>query len=287
MGSTESTTPYPKSDELFCAISTFRKMPAGSDDLRKPESERLREMGIVVVPIDYPPQTDPSSVLNYKEIVHAFYNVLHPRLFHTLGVDPYPRDRFPYYDDLFKSISDPFPVYVEHTGPSSIGCLGQTGQTDGNAIYVVDCALSDVVMHEIGHVIHRRGILGGVEPLYYPGYSVPDLPEGIGTNVPSRPNATELFNEVFADFSETRNDVDGIKVGFTSSRSTVNDGENFAEHFASYVFHGESFRRIAERQEQDFGSHLLRRKYRYISNIYFRLHFDDRGNPVEWSGIRI
>ena len=121
-----------------------------------------------------------------------------------------------------------------------------------------------------------------VAPLYYPGFDPPQ--SGVGTSLP-RLDAIQLLYQIFGDFSETRRDG-GIKVGFISSYSEQTLGENFAEHFAFYVYQGTQFRAKMDRQERDFGSNLLTRKYLYILRIFFDLWFEDQGKVGGWLGYR-
>jgi Putative peptidoglycan binding domain len=256
-----------------------------------PQSQRLADMGIEVVPLTsvdcggtqgYPPGVDPTSVLNYEEIADAFSHIPYPGIWATLNIaDPFPSDV--YYDNLFKRVSNPFRVIVAKSGEITIGCGGDTGQTNGTEIDLCDCSDKTVVMHEMGHVIQHRGIEAGIAPLYYSG--APPTPPGVGTNQPTL-DATAFLYQIFGDFSEQRRDG-GIKVGFATNYSETNVAENFAEHFMFYSYFGSSFRAKMARQEQEYNSVLLTRKYFYISRLFLNLWFDDGGGIGGWPGYRI
>jgi peptidoglycan hydrolase-like protein with peptidoglycan-binding domain len=253
-------------------------------------SQRLSEMHIEVVPdeagcggtVGYPPGSDPTDVVNYLEIVDAFSHVPFPGMWASLGIGE-PLASALSWDWLFQRISDPFHVNCLRSGLNQPGCAGETGQTNGQWIDLCDCATRDVVMHEIGHVVQHRGIEGQVPPLYHPGVAPPR--PGLGTNQPSTSSIDDLYR-IFGDFSESRSDG-GIKVGFMTLYSENTLGENFAEHFMSYVYFGDAFRTRIGRQLQQFGSNLLAEKYGYVSRIFTNITFADGGLPRVFEGFPI
>jgi hypothetical protein len=255
-----------------------------------PQSQRLVDMGIDVIPDTgqscqgpgpFPPGFDPTLLINYGEIVDAFSHIPYPGIWQPLGrPDPFPPDA--YYDQFFRTIADPFPVVVEQSGLSTPVCGGETGNTNGSMINLCDCADRTVVMHEMGHVLDRRGIREQISPLYYGPAQVPG---GAGTNQPTL-NAIALLNQVFGDYSDLRRDF-GVLVGFVTLYSEANIFENFAEHYMYYVYYGDSFRSMMARQEQQFGSYLLGRKYAYISRLFYGLWFQGNGVVGGWPGFPI
>jgi peptidoglycan hydrolase-like protein with peptidoglycan-binding domain len=253
-------------------------------------SQRLIEMHVEVVPdepdcggtVGYPAGTDPTLVVNYLEVVDAFSHVPYPGMWASLGVgDPVASALS--WDWLFRRITDPFRVNCLRSGLNQVGCSGDTGQTNGTWIDLCDCADRTVVMHEIGHVVHRRGIQAQIPPLFHGGSQPPD--PGKGTNQPTT-NSFEDLLRIFGDFTETRTDS-GTKVGFVSPYSTTNLAENFAEHFMWYVYFGDAFRRRMEGQQAQFGSNLLAEKYGYVSRLFFGISFQDGGGIAGFEGFSI
>ena len=237
-------------------------------------NKRLEEMRISVIPYaGYPPGFDPLNVVNYEEIADAFSHVLYPGLFESID-EPFP-ENYPWYDDLFKNIQDPFPVLVTNSNLGHVGCLGEVGLTDGRSIAIRDCSDREVILHEIGHIIHRKGIEARLTPFHY----------FLMWNNQWIDSLT-LFNQIFGDFTETRKDSDGTTIGFFTSYAEKNPFENFAEHFAAYVYYGSSLRRKA-RNQQAFNSTLLGLKIRYIQRLFLNLVFEDGGRVSSWLGFNI
>ena len=235
------------------------------------EQDRLTELGILIVPQSYPPGFDPKQALNYEEIVNAFAHCLHPLLFSLVTYWPPGQHPGPHWADRFRRVAPSgFPVFLQNTGGTALGVLGNCANASRDQITVIDRGDRMCVMHEIGHVVHF-----GIEEhviMYEPGYE------------PYTEDPASRLTRIFGDMSEQRRD-DGIRVGFVSGYAETNTLENFAETFMHYVYYGDEFRARSQRQQRQFGSSLLSEKYRFIFELYRFIWFRAGGGLGGWQSL--
>ncbi len=101
-------------------------------------------------------------------------------------------------------------------------------------------------VHEFAHILDYHGIRGMYED-----------------NRDNFRNLEQLRKEIFDVPFEYNPNLQQPPEGYIDVYSTANDAENFAQHFAAYIFQGETFRALAKDDA------LLKKKYDFFKNKLF------------------
>jgi|GEM_PF-2745211 len=142
-------------------------------------------------------------------------------------------------------------LYVSHLNGRGYAVLGSWPEQNilagmNRGVILEQQLKKENVVHEIGHILDYHGIRGMYED-----------PQNLFANL--EPLRKEIFSVSFPYDPA----LVAPPVGYLNVYSTANDAENFAEHFASYVFRAQDFRVRAKRDE------ILQRKYDFFKNNLF------------------
>jgi len=98
---------------------------------------------------------------------------------------------------------------------------------------------------------------------YYVLHELGHLFDFNDSQILSQDKINKAKNEIFSINNILHTNYDEIPKGYLSYYSLTNKEENFADHFAYYVFNGEKFREMAVTDS------LLEKKYNFFRNYIF------------------